>query len=256
MEHGDVVAVLDTMGGRLSQLTVGGHDLLVPYTDRWTLSGCYPMVPWAGRLDQGRFTFRGVQHELPITRAPHAMHGVATSVDWEPISEGRLQVDLAEGWSLGGRAETLYELTPSSIRCTVSVSATDQPMPAVIGFHPCFTRELDGHRDQVTFEPGFMWERGDDYLPTGARLGPVPAGPWDDCFGDVATPPRLSWGDVLTVELRAATDTWVHFNQLDVAVCIEPQTDIPNAFNMGRGTVLEPGETLSLTLEIAWQHLG
>lgn len=252
LEAGDAVAVLDSHGGRLSQLRVRGHDLLVPFTDRWSLSGCYPMVPWAGRLDRGRFTFRGSQYQLPITMEPHAIHGVATSVDWDHLGDGRMRVDLAEGWTLGGVAETSYALTASSIRCTVSVTATDQAMPAVVGFHPCFVRALAGQQEVLEFVPGFMWERGDDYLPTGARLQPAPGGPWDDCFGAVVAAPGLSWGDVLAIELRAATDTWVTFDQLDVAICVEPQTDTPNAFNMGGGAVLEPGETLALTLEIVW----
>lgn len=252
LESADARAVLDTTGGRLSQLTVRGHDLLVPFSNRWTLSGCYPMVPWAGRLDHGRFRFGGVDHELPITMEPHAIHGVATAVAWDQVGDGRMRVDLAEGWPLGGVAEVSYGLDESMIRCTVSVTATDRAMPAVIGFHPCFARELGGHRDRLTFDPGFMWERGDDHLPTGHMLRPPPPGPWDDCFGAVSSPPRLSWGDTVAVELRSPTDTWVAFDQLDAAICVEPQTDIPNAFNLGRGAVLAPGDSLSLTLDISW----
>ena len=256
LEAGDAVATLDTRGGRLSQLTVRGHDLLVPYTDRWTLSGCYPMVPWAGRLDRGRFTFRGVQHEVPITTAPHAMHGVATGVEWEYEGDGRLRVDLAEGWPLGGTAGVAYALDGSSMSCRVSVTAGEQAMPAVVGFHPCFVRQVGDAADHLSFDPDFMWERGDDYLPTGVRLEPAPAGPWDDCFGGVEAPPRISWGDELAIELRSPTATWVAFDQLPVAICLEPQTDTPNAFNMGGGKVLEPGETLSLDLEIVWGDLS
>ena len=255
LEAGDVVATLDPKGGRLSQLTVGGHDLLVAFTDRWSLSGCYPMVPWAGRLDRGRFTFGGVDHELPITMDPHAIHGVAMEAVWDVVGDGRMRIPLADGWPLGGVAETSYALTADALTCTVTVIATDHAMPAVVGFHPCFTRELAGHRDELTFEPGFMWERGDDYLPTGARLRPPPPGPWDDCFGGVDAPPRLTWGDAVSVELRSATDTWVTFDQLDAAICVEPQTDTPDAFNLSGGQVLEPGECLSLTLEIVWDHL-
>lgn len=252
LEAGDAVAVLDTTGGRLSQLTVHGHDLLVPFTDRWSLSGCYPMVPWAGRLDRGRFSFGGVDHQLPITMEPHAIHGVAMEVDWDLVGDGRMQVELAQGWPLGGVAETTYALTDSSITCTVSVTATDQALPAAIGFHPCFTRSLAGNADDLSFAPEFMWERGEDYLPTGAQIRPAPDGPWDDCFGGVTEAPTLTWGDAVAVELRSPTDTWVTFDQLDAAICVEPQTDTPNAFNMSGGKVLEPGASLALTLEIVW----
>lgn len=245
-------AVIDTRGGRLAQLTVRGHDLLVPFTDRWTLSGCYPMVPWAGRLDHGRFRFGDRVQTTPTPRPPHALHGVATEVAWEDRGDGTLRIDLGSAWPLGGHAEVHYVLGDSSMRCEIQVTAGTDPMPAVVGFHPCFVRQLEGQPYQLDFAPRFMWERGDDYLPTGAVLEPPPVGPWDDCFGGVHDPPRLSWGDVMAIELRSPTTTWVVCDHFDAVVCVEPQTDTPNAFNLSGGTVLGPGETLRLPLEIVW----
>ena len=37
--------------------------------------GCYPMVPWAGRVRRGRFVFADGTYQLPINMAPHAIHG-------------------------------------------------------------------------------------------------------------------------------------------------------------------------------------
>jgi aldose 1-epimerase len=252
LESGEATAVLDTLGGRLSQLTVSGHDLLVPDTGRRTLAGCYPMVPWAGRLANGRFVFEGVEVGVPITNPPHAMHGLATSLDWRVVSPTSMAVDFDGLWPPGGAATVDYELSGSSLCCTLTVRAGDRSMPAVVGFHPCFVRSLAGNPDQLTFDAGFMWMRGDDHLPTGMTQTPPPNGPWDDCFGDVIGPPRLSWGDQLELELRSETDTWVVFDELESAICVEPQSDTPNAFNMNGGAILAPHEQLTLTLEMVW----
>ena len=70
-------------GGRFSSLVVDGHELLVTEgygPIRW---GCYPMVPFAGRIRDGRFTFRGRAVELPRNLPPHAIHGKLVEELWE-----------------------------------------------------------------------------------------------------------------------------------------------------------------------------
>lgn len=243
--------MLDPLGGRLAELDVRGHGLLAPVTGPRTQAGCYPMVPWAGRLDRGRFRFDGVDHRMAITMAPHAIHGLATSAMWDVVAPGAMKLDLGPLWPLGGVAEVRYELTPTSITCTLALTATDRALPAALGWHPCFVRSLAGVADALDFAPGFMWTRGGDYLPTGATE-PPPPGPWDDCFGGVEAPPVIRWGDDVAVELRAPTSTWVVFDMMDTIICVEPQTDTPNAYNLSGGTVLQPGERLRLPFEIAW----
>ena len=75
-------------GGRFSSLVVDGHELLVTEgygPIRW---GCYPMVPFAGRIREGRFTFRGRAVELPRNLPPHAIHGTVFERPWAPPSRG------------------------------------------------------------------------------------------------------------------------------------------------------------------------
>ncbi len=177
LEAEDAAAVLDTLGGRVVQLTVRGHDLLVPDTGRPTLAGCYPMVPWVGRLGDGRFVFDGQEIQVPLTNPPHAMHGLGTDEEWTVLRPGVMTLDMSALWPLGGAATVEYQLTRSSLTCIVAVQAPDGgPMPAVVGFHPCFVRRLGGNSDSLGFAGEFMWERGSDYLPTGARRLPPPPG--------------------------------------------------------------------------------
>ena len=83
LEAGDVRAtIMPEQGGRLGSLVVGGYEVIVTSHDdpmRW---GSYPMAPFAGRVRDGRFTFRGVEHRLERKMPPHAIHGVGYDRPW------------------------------------------------------------------------------------------------------------------------------------------------------------------------------
>lgn len=69
-------AVVDIeAGGRLASLIVDGVELLVPRNDDPVMWGCYPMVPFAGRIRDGRFAFDGTTYAMPKNFGDHAMHG-------------------------------------------------------------------------------------------------------------------------------------------------------------------------------------
>ena len=94
-----------------------------------------------------------------------------------------------------------------------------------------------------------MFERGEEPFPTGQLIDPKPR-PWDDCFTDAGHAPNISWGD-LAISLVSNAKHWVVFDELDHAICVEPQTDPPNAFNH-QPTILEAGDALELILSIDW----
>ncbi len=102
-----------------------------------------------------------------------------------------------------------------------------------LGFHPWFRRRLDtGGPVVLDVDPLAMVERGPDHLPTGAIVEPA-VGPWDDCF-QLAAPPRLTWPDALSLQLRSDTEWWVVFDESREAVCVEPQTAPPDAIHHER----------------------
>ena len=251
LEADSVRAVLDPLGGRVSSLVVRGHELLAPPVGNRLQTGCYPLAPWAGRLGQGRFKFEGLEHQLPLSLPPHAIHGLVWDQPWTPAGPGALSVGLDRFWPLGGIVDVRYRLAESHLECELTITAESEALPAVLGWHPCLARSIAGVDATLQFEPGFMWARGDDGLPT-AQQSAVPAGPWDDCFGGVSSSPRLRYGDELDLTLVAPTATWVVFDELDSIICVEPQTGVPDGFNRDDFTTLQEGESLSLSLDIAW----
>src|SRR3546814_21201477 len=86
---GDVTAAVDRAhGGRLASLVVGGMELLVQRPTTAPIDplswGCFPLVPFAGRLRGGRFSWPGRPHELERNHAGQAMHGTPCDERWTP----------------------------------------------------------------------------------------------------------------------------------------------------------------------------
>lgn len=237
-------------GGRVATLKVGGTDLIVgpdpslPATG-W---GSYPMVPWAGRVRRGRFTFDGVEYQLPINFAPHAIHGTGFEQPWEVVARDARSVAIGcrLGWELGGESEQMIELADDSLTCTLIVRAAGRAMPAAIGWHPWFVKP-----EQVDLRFERMYLRDDDYITDGRSVPPT-SPPWDDCFSGALASPRL-WIGGVEVSVSSDCDYWVVYDMPSYATCVEPQTALPDAFNLGGAARLEPGQELRRTMTISWR---
>ncbi len=246
-EAGDVMAAIDVAcGARLASLSFGGRELLVTDGPDPMLWGCYPMVPWAGRVADGRFELDGTEHRLPIGLAPHAIHGTAYTRPWAQVADGRFRLELVDDWPFGGAVEHSVALAADRLQLVLEVEAGDRAMPAMAGWHPWFRRAVDGSVVQLDFEAEAMYERDDRHLPTGWLVAPT-AGPWDDCFVGVKSGPTLRWPDVAALGMSSSCDHWVVYDEPDHAVCVEPQTGPPDEFNSAP-RVLDPGGVLRAEL--------
>jgi galactose mutarotase-like enzyme len=239
-------------GGRVSSFRLDGRELIARVDAGPIWWGSYPMVPYAGRIRRGVFTFGGRRYELPINMAPHAIHGVAFDRPWEVVSGDELRIRLDDRWPFAGTVTQRFDLAADALKFTLELTA-DEPMPASMGWHPWFRRRLEGLAGEValSFEPGAMYERDDDYIATGRLIEPTPP-PWDDCFTDMASNPRLRWPGGPELTLSSNCVDWVVFNQRDDALCVEPQTAPPDAFNYAP-TVVEPGRPLVATMDWHWR---
>ena len=112
LEAGDArMVVLPRDGGRLGSVTIGGRELLVAGDPRDPIPwGSYPMAPWAAGSSHGRFPFDGREHHLPITMAPHAIHGVVYDRPWTVESDDTIAIDLDERWPFRGRVRQRFAL--------------------------------------------------------------------------------------------------------------------------------------------------
>lgn len=268
LRAGAAVLRIDPIGGgRMASLVVHGNELLVTEGFGPIEWGCYPMAPFAGRIRDGRFAFRGRSYELERNMPPNAIHGTVFERAWDVATRepdrATLTIDLGPGWPFAGRARQSFSLASDGLEASLVVEA-DEPMPVWLGWHPWFRRNLTGAATDprppsagvvIDVPASRMYERGPDGLPTGAMVGPRP-GPWDDAFVDLARPPRVTWPEVLTLEISSTAGVWVVFDERPEKVCVEPQTAPPDAVNLPGDAVptAEPGRPVSIGMTWRWSR--
>ncbi|MEE1753502.1 aldose epimerase family protein [Streptomyces sp. SP18CS02] len=252
------MTVVPANGGRIGSLRVAGTELL-RQGERY---GCFPMVPWCGRLAHGRFRNGATEHSMPLNSPPHAIHGTGRDTVWRTAradkDEAVLYYDLAEPWPYPGRVTQTFALTEESLTLQLGVETYGDSFPAQAGWHPWFNRRLGdedaGEGVRIAFAPEWQEVRGEDHLPTGRRIPPGP-GPWDDCFGmpdgvDVT----LTWPGRLELRVTSSAPWAVVYDEQEAAVCVEPQSGPPNGLNTDP-LLVTPLEPLEMTSTWTWRRL-
>ncbi|NYZ63750.1 aldose epimerase [Luteimonas deserti] len=245
-------SVAPRAGGRIAQITFAGEPLLVgpadghPETIAW---GCYPMVPWAGRLRAGRFRFDGADHVLATNLGPHAIHGLGFSMPWQVQLHTvdcvvlSLQLPRDARWPFGGTVRQTVRVTPRRLRLTMTLHAQVLAMPAVIGWHPWFRKP-----ERLEFAPTGVYPRDADGIGTLPLAAPPPP-PWDDCFTGADGAVLHRGGQ--RIMLASDCSHWVVYDAPAHATCVEPQTGPADAFNL-EPQRLEPGQGMTRWFEMVW----
>ncbi len=278
-------------GGSIACFRFGGFDMVRP-ADEAALAarnprgtGGFPMVPFAGRIADGRFTFaaRPIQLALNFGTHPHAIHGNAWQRPWSVgATQGSHRVTLVlehdpardgtDAWPFAYRAAFSYALHANELAVTMTLENQDtRAWPAGIGLHPYFTRTPD-----VTLRAHVegMWRASDTLIP----LEHVPVPPefdfgqpkamdglrsdgtftgWDG-YAEITWPEA---GRRLIIGAPEMLDTLVVYSPAEPAVlCVEPQSHAPNVVNRADAgeagyRVLGPGESLQAEVTFTAQML-
>jgi len=209
------------------------------------------MVPFAGRVCHGRFTFDGVEHRLPVNLPPHAIHGYGFVGEWTQSGPDTIEWRLPDPWPFPGLVEQTFQLGETSAELTMTLHA-EARQPWSMGWHPWFKREIGATAPaQLEFDVAQMYQLDSELIPTG-RLVEPPPGPWDNCFVGMRTGPTLRWGAELAITVTSDADHWVVFDELDHALCVEPQTGPPDVLNHDP-PVLEAGGSAKVAMTITWR---
>jgi aldose 1-epimerase len=256
---GDAELVLEPEAGcRVASLTVGGTELL----RQGPKFGAFVMVPWCGRTENGVFRNGQVSHQLPVDAPPHAIHGTGRHSVWHEAAPATATTasfyyDLADPWPYPGRVTHSVELAPDAVTLRLSVEARGDSFPAQAGWHPWWLRNLGrgGQDVQLDFTPAWQEERGDNQIPDGKRIDPLP-GPWDDCFGmPDGVDATLTWPGEIEVRVTSPAQWVVVFTEKPEAVCVEPQSGPPNGLN-SLPRLVTPIDPLEITTVWSWRKLG
>ena len=274
LREGDAEAhVVTGLGANVARFRVGGVEVLAEPADMATLRerptrwGSACLFPFPGRIQGGRFSFRGKTIQLPVDgRDGNAIHGVVRTRPWRVLSADatklRARISTAEAnipaveWPWTFDLTLTVSLTRGVLRVhTEARNAGDEAMPLGLGFHPYF-RVDDQTLVQVDATEEWAQDAG---LPTGEvrQLGPsdwprnaapigeippdsqMPEGPVRNRLlrkvgGRSGVRASLTYPDrVVTLAANAAFRRMVFFTPASPPlVSLEPQTCVPNAHRM------------------------
>jgi aldose 1-epimerase len=281
LTSGAVVMKVDPMdGGRIVSLIVGGVERILPKARARALTpplywGCYPMVPWAGRLANGRIPTEAGEVQLEPNLSPSAIHGLGFDKAWAVLEQSKTAVTLScemrgLGWPFGGRAQQTLRLGSNSLALELEIGEYARRGPAGLGWHPWFTRPESGDvalrldaREVLVVDADLVptgevrAASASEDLRSGAALGDRRL---DHVYVRAKGPALLRWPDLdLAIEFDEGLSTVVVHTPTE-GVCVEPQTMWPNApLLAARGVpgtglrTLEPGESLRVSEQWTWR---
>lgn len=147
ISHGGYSATVASIGASLRRLTWQGRDLVVPFEVDEVRPGYRGAVlaPWPNRVVDGRYTFDGVDYQLPLTEPSrsHALHGLVCWADWtleaRTVNEVTLRTTIVPSDGYPHRITVLahYRLGDDGLTTTVTadnLGATTAPYGT--GPHP------------------------------------------------------------------------------------------------------------------------
>ncbi len=266
------------VGGGIAAFRWRGRNVMRPATAAALAGGdplglaSFPLVPFAGRVTDGRFTFAGREVRLTanLPGEPHAIHGQGWRRPWDVADRSEHAARLtfshpAGEWPWAYAAEQVFTLVDDGLDQTLSVvNQGDAPMPAGLGQHPYFPR---GPETRLTADVdgviAFDAEAG-----RFRRLAPPPD--WDWREGRIVRPfvdnaftgfggraridqPLLGLSVTLSSEPSAA-HLVVYAPESGDFTCVEPLTHAVGALDRGDGglrggmRLLAPGEAMTLTV--------
>ena len=127
-----------------------------------SLCASFIMLPWANRLRDARFQFRGVEYQLEPTSADGtAIHGTVRKLAWRVVSADDTHVRLVFDSALQEKinypfefsAEAEYRLDGCDFIMQVTLKNEDkQPIPAGFGHHPYFLIAPESPDNRVMLE--------------------------------------------------------------------------------------------------------
>ena len=233
------------------------------------------MVPWAGRLANGRIPTSDGEVRLEPNLPPSAIHGLGFELPWDVLEGSATEITLAcdmrgRGWPFGGRARQTLRLSATGLDLELEVGEYLRPGPAGLGWHPWFARPRAGDM-VVRLDARQVLVVDADLVPTGElravagdedlRSGPALGDRrLDHVYVGVKGPALVRWPDLeLRLEFDESLNTVVVHTPAE-GICVEPQTMWPNAPVLAaRGVtgtglrMLAPGETLRVSERWSWR---
>lgn len=281
LKAGGYEAVVTEHAAALRVLRFDGRDLVVPFPEGGPIPDYRGIIaaPWPNRIADGRYTFDGVTHQLPLNEPERgcSLHGLVFSHDWTMVARDESRVAFTciippgKGYPHKVRLAVDYRLSEGGLLSTITATNLGTSVaPYGVCPHPYLVAGPSPLNDWVLELPAkkFLQVTADRLLPTTSRSvdgheydfrfpKPIGAVAIDHAFTDLAFD-GTGWARVL---LRDPSGTgvalawdknspWVQLHTADKAapfpsrlgLAVEPMTCPPNAFITGEDLIrLLPG---------------
>lgn len=258
-------AEIDEKGAYLISLSLEGKDIIKKsHDDSQTHGGSAVLIPYAGRVRNAEYAFRGVKYNLPANNGSNSIHGFLKDEEWSLINGSSSSALLSCDFTNSGYPSTLhteleYRLESRKFSVTTHVRNTGYDgCPLLIGFHPYFLTGGKWRLSHSDTMKELVYE--DRFFPNGEyrevnfnSLKNTGEHEFDNCYlgGGAIT----LHGEDRSVTIRRKNMPFlVIYNgkhSEGVSVAIEPMTGAPDSFNNGMGLVeLEPGSEFSCGFSI------
>lgn len=268
-------------GGQVVECRWQGHEVFTTATvGLWpsdNQAGCFPLVPYSNRIRNGAFSIaaRSVSLTVPEFAYPHALHGLGWRSAWSCQQSGANEATLFQthdgtAWPWPYRARQHFSARGNRLIISLEIENSGATaMPAGIGLHPYFPRQVDMRLD---LRVGGFWTTSlsDPGIPQdwcsldpltnffeGKDLGIIDL---DHCFTDWNRIVRIEYPSAhvcIDLAASAAFSNLVIFcpNNREI-LCIEPVSHVNDAANLSeldsdqKMNQLDPGDRLAGTLTI------
>lgn len=282
IRHGEQRATIVEVGGGVREYRVGERDVLDPYSVEVVCDGGHGavLIPWPNRLADGRYSFDGTVHQLPLSEPgrQNAIHGLVRWRNWSLLEQSPervvvgIRIHPQPGWPFALDVTVGYRLSADGLEVeTRARNLGERACPFGSGQHP-YLSPGSGLVDECTIElraATRIVTDPDRQLPVGRE--PVAGSEFDfgspRRLGDLAVDTGFTdlerdadglawarlrcrdgnvvelWCDERYPVLQLYSGDTLAPERRRRALAAEPMTCPPNALQTGEGIVLlEPGE--------------
>jgi aldose 1-epimerase len=238
-------------------------------------AACFPLVPFANRVRDGRFSFR--HHNVTLARnlrgEPSPLHGQGWLAPWKMLRSNSCEAELAfehepGEWPWRYQARQSVSLRPDGLTLRLSCrNLSPEPMPCGLGHHPYFPCT---EATRLDTRAAHLWSVDEKRLPLDriAAAGrfdledrSICGQNLDHCFEGWSGRARIADPFLpFEIELASPDARWLQLYAPPEGgfFAAEPVSHAPAALNRPEQDwpalglrVLAPGEDMSLTMWIA-----
>lgn len=240
----------------------------------------FHMLPYSNRIRDGHFDFQqnSIQLDHPDT---HAIHGAVRKLPWRTVSSDSQSLVCALSssdhpgfnWPWAIDALITHHIDGAILSSTLELTNRDSSdMPAGLGWHPYFVREIDGAPAFLTLPVDAVFpDDSGDCLPDGPAVALPEALDFrqaralnpdqriDCCLAGLSGSCLIDWraaGIRLNMTADEICRYLVLYNPDMPHFAVEPVTNANDAFNLASrnlesgARVLAPGQTLRATMTL------